>query len=118
MNITAVTPTQMLHAVESRDWQRRYQGCAEERFSPALWLVHRRLRHASSDKRKVFTRRIALTTQNHGDHSSTGLGRSSSDDGRFDGCPRRRFPSRCPADEGNWVRSSGRAKGEVSCWQW
>ena len=71
--------------------------------------------NASSDKRKVFTRRIALRTQNHGDHLSIGIGRSSSDDGRFDGWPRRRFPSCRTADEGNRVSSSGLAKGEVSC---
>src|SRR5207245_6080511 len=27
MNITAVTPAQMVHAVESRDWQRQCQRC-------------------------------------------------------------------------------------------
>jgi hypothetical protein len=28
MNITAVTPAQMIHAAESGDWQRRCQRCA------------------------------------------------------------------------------------------
>ena len=34
----------------------------------------------------------------------------------FGGCPRRRFPSGRPADQGYWVSSGGLAKGGVSCW--
>ena len=55
------------------------------RKNPSLAPLHRwsteGFGNAWSDKRKVFTRRIALRTQNQGDHPSIGIGRSSSDDG-------------------------------------
>jgi len=117
MNITAVTPAQVLHAVESRDRQCRCQGYPEEPFTrPAPPLgqpkasATPRLTNAKSllDELRSGRRTMETICQS----VSVDPRRTTADSmvGRVVG-----FPSCRTADEGNRVSSSGLAKGEVSC---